>query len=171
MGHIKVLICSIILMLCQQSLAFKENERVEIEFQYEFTFDADIKLRMGNREPFYEEGELVKTELTESQQKRFSVSVHHTREEKASVYTVLLQIEKVQREDSGTYRCEIFRDGQKEIQLTKKTHLRVDFPPGNVSCVPEVYKQFVDPDKVWTLLSCSALVGSEPVFVAWLPRW
>ena len=156
-----------VLMLCHQTLSFNvnEGERAEIEFQYENILDADIHLKKAQGEAFYKEGKLVTEVLTENQQKRFSVRRSNRKQGNVDILVILLQIDKVTREDAGTYVCEVYIDEQISSQDTRKTTLRVDFPPGNAFCTPDRYAFFLDPEEIWTLLSCSALLGSQAVYI------
>ena len=156
-----------VLMFCHKTLSFNvnEGERAEIEFQYENILDADIHLRKAQGEAFYRDGKLVTEVLTESQQKRFSVRRSNRKQGNVDILVILLQIDKVRREDAGTYVCDVYIDEQISSQDTRKTTLRVDFPPGNAFCTPDRYAFFLDPEEIWTLLSCSALLGSQAVYI------
>ena len=128
--------------------------------------NTTITLRAGHRPPFYKGGRIVTTELNESQRNRYDVQVRNKNRQNLLVKFIDLIIKDVQREDAGTYTCEVYSGEQKLADFTRKLHLSVEFPPSNATCIIDSDAPLMDPDDPWVLLSCSAMLGSDPGFIS-----
>ena len=106
--------------------SYKEGETATLQFYFPDEVNSSFTLRIGNNTPFYENGLMTSTGLSESQSERFSVQ--------GKTNEVILIIRDLTRDDMATYTYEVDINGEKQDGFSKHIQINVNLPFNNHSC-------------------------------------
>ncbi|XP_041461927.1 uncharacterized protein LOC121413243 [Lytechinus variegatus] len=154
--------------LCSVSKSFQftftEGDIAELRFQYNIEGPLDFQLRIGDSEPFFQNGRKVANMLTQSQYKRFKIKMATSQSKSRFVQ---LQIQNISRTDIGDYICELVRDGNILEDTTQRFSVHIEYPPGLASCViSSIKKVHFGINDIWEIMNCSALTGTDPGYIS-----
>ena len=149
--------------------SFREGENADLRCPFHFSEYIDVKVQIDDRPPFFRNGILDETGLSESQREdigRFDIRFVETKHQPDQNFELQTIIKNISRDDAGLYSCKVYNRDQLQSEMSKSFEVHVEYPPGRASCnftKLEHHEELIDKrtETFGKLLQCTASSGSH----------